>query len=61
MMPDEHKQFTINDKADTIYFQRGPYELRFAFLVVSEYFETPQDAVTDKLRLICDTLNNEPS
>ena len=60
MMSNEHKKFTINDKADTIYFQREPNALRVAFLVVSEYFETPQDAVTDKLRLICDTLNKEP-
>jgi hypothetical protein len=57
-MADDHKHFTSNG-VDTIYYDSGPNSLRFAFLVVSEFFETPAEGVTDTLQFICDKLNEE--
>lgn len=57
MMADEpHVRFTHNNE-DTIYHQVGPNALRFAFLVVSEFFDTPSEGVTKTLQFICDKLN----
>lgn len=52
-----YKQFSHN-KVDTIYNESSPNSLRFAFLVVSEFFDTPSEAVTAYLDAIVDFLNN---
>lgn len=54
----EHEQFTHN-YVDTIYHQRTPNGMRFAFLVVSEYFDTPDEEITRLLQFVCDKLNEE--
>lgn len=59
-MAEKHVQFSHNGE-DTIYHQKTPNSLRFAFLVVSEYFDTPNDEVTKVLGYICDKLNEEQS
>lgn len=53
-----HKKFSHNGK-DTIYHCATPNSMRFAFLVVSEYFDTPSAEVTKTLGFICDSLNAE--
>lgn len=53
-----HKAFDHNG-VDTIYHSKTPNSLRFAFLVVSEFFDTPNDGVTETLQFICDKLNEE--
>lgn len=57
-MDKPHVAFSHNSE-DTIYHQAGPNSLRFAFLVVSEFFDTPADGVTKTLQFICDKLNEE--
>jgi hypothetical protein len=56
MTDQDDKRFTHNDD-DTIYHQASPNSMRFAFLVVSEFFDTPSPGVTDTLQFICDKLN----
>lgn len=58
MAEEPHKAFTHNNE-DTIYHQKAPNNLRFAFLIVSEFFDTPSDGVTATLQFICDKLNEE--
>lgn len=55
-MAQDHKRFTHNSD-DTIYHQQSPNSMRFAFLVVSEFFDTPAKGVTTTLQFICDKLN----
>lgn len=55
-MTKEEPRFTHNSE-DTIYHQNSPNSLRFAFLVVSEFFDTPSPGVTKTLQFICDKLN----
>lgn len=57
-MSTEHVQFTHNGE-DTIYHQKTPNSFRFAFLVVSEYFDTPDAEITRCLQYLCDKLNEE--
>jgi hypothetical protein len=57
-MAEPHKAFTHNGE-DTIYHAKSPTSLRFAFLVVSEFFDTPAEGVTATLQFICDKLNEE--
>jgi len=57
-MAEKHLQFSHNGE-HTIYHQKTPNSMRFAFLVVSEYFDTPNDEVTKCLQFICDKLNEE--
>lgn len=57
-MAAEHVQFTHNGE-HTIYHQATPNSMRFAFLVVSEYFDTPNAEITRCLQYLCDKLNEE--
>jgi hypothetical protein len=60
----EHVVFTHNGN-HTIYHQLPPVgssiNMKFAFLVVSEYFDTPDDEITRCLDICCDALNKENS
>ena len=51
-------RFTTNG-TDTIYHQANENSMRFAFLVVSEYFDTPSEKVTQVLEFVCEALNKE--
>lgn len=55
-----HQRFTHNDD-DTIYHQATQNSMRCAFLIVSEFFDTPSPGVTDTLKFICDALNAKES
>jgi hypothetical protein len=55
---EKHTRFTSNG-IDMIYHQATANSLRFAFLVVSEFFDTPNEGVTKTLQFICDKLNEE--
>lgn len=57
-MAEKHVQFSHNGE-DTIYHQKTPNSLRFAFLVVSEYFDTPDAEITRCLQYLTDKLNEE--
>lgn len=63
MNTEKHKSFSHNNE-DTIYYEASSNSFRFAFLVVSEYFDTPNEAISKKLAFVCDKLNesedNEP-
>jgi len=51
-------QFSHNSE-DTIYHQKSATGMRFAFLVVSEYFDTPSHGVTQVLDEIVEHLNTK--
>lgn len=51
-----HLAFSHNNY-DTIYHQATPNSLRLAFLVVSEFFDTPAPGVTKTLDFIVAKLN----
>lgn len=58
LRPAKPKQFSHNGE-DTIYHTASPNSFRFAFLVVTEYFDTPSEGVTKTLDFICNKLNEE--
>ncbi len=53
---DKHKAFSHNSD-DQIYHQKTPNNMRCAFLVVSEFFDTPSPGVTEVLQFVVDKLN----
>jgi len=52
------EQFSHNSQ-DTIYHQKDEHGFKFAFLVVSEFFDTPSHGVTMVLDEIVEHLNRK--
>lgn len=52
----DHKEFSHNG-TDQIYHQKTPNSMKFAMLVVSEFFDTPDPEVTRLLQHVVDSLN----
>lgn len=56
-MPEEGLMFTCSD--DVIYYQPSSASLRYQFLEVSDFFDTPSEEISGMLRDVTDFLNRQ--